>query len=653
VPDFWLAIVLVITALVLSRSIGNDFVLDDRYGVPLNRYIGTWHFVWKSMVSDQWWVLDPSHLPQSQDYRPLQNVVWAFIFLLFGRSPAGWHAALIPFHLIVVWMVYRVGSLLAADRWTGVIAAALFALMPIHAQAVVWPSAMAFPLSAAFELGAFEIFLRGDGRPQQMAISLALFAGALLSCDTAVTFPGLIAAYALIFARPTRNGSQAIGIGRTQGTAVSASGTAGRNAAPTVSERVRDAMIAMLPYALVAAAYFVLRFYVLGFISRSNPLNPRIFSPFEVALTFPSVLSTDLLLLAIPWWAAPAHGLEIVSSIISSEFVFSAGFLAILSIAGLIALWRNSHRRLYLFCAAWLLISLSPMFNLNGLFAGAAIQDRYLYLPSFAFCLMIADLAVSYARISEFRAKIVTVGITALAVAYAVGLFVAQGYWHDEVSLWRRVIAVVPNRAGGHALLAAALEAQGDLTGAREQYQNAAFIDPDSESNSLHDLSRVNTKLGDRIGAANAMARWVVRLKNPSPDAYAELALAADAAGDTKGAENALAKAASMPGGADTAVLTRAQILFIRGDRKGAEDALRDLLAREPNNKQALLDLGIVLSLGTGHAPNIHYRLALILHRLGRDREARDECELALKDVPDNPDARALRAELEGASARH
>ena len=200
------------------------------------------------------------------------------------------------------------------------------------------------------------------------------------------------------------------------------------------------------------------------------------------------------------------------------------------------------------------------------------------------------------------------------------------------------------------------------MAGARKEFETAVTLAPNNATY-LYDLGRVYEGLGDRRAAAHTIAEGLKRVEHPTPGMYAELALAADAAGDTKSAQAALAQAAALAGGAETAALTRSQMLMRHGDSKGAEQGLRELLGREPENRQALVDLGMVLSSehrygealaiyrraasGVPHAPMLHYHIALLLHQLGRENEARDECAIAVAQAPGDPNARTLMAVIE------
>jgi len=71
-----LGAVLIATAVVYLRCLGNGFVFDDDNMVIGNHFIGQWSFLWRSLSRDSWWFMDPAHRPVGPYYRPLQDV-WA------------------------------------------------------------------------------------------------------------------------------------------------------------------------------------------------------------------------------------------------------------------------------------------------------------------------------------------------------------------------------------------------------------------------------------------------------------------------------------------------------------------------------------------------------------------------------------------------
>jgi len=626
-PRAWLAVILAVTALILSRSLRNEFVFDDESLILNNRYIGDWSFLWKSVVNDAWWFSDPHHLPAGAYYRPILDIWLGLAFHLFGYHAAGWHAAMIVLHLIVVWLVYRIAFTLTANPWTGIIAAALFALMPVHAEVAIWPAAIAYPLSAAFQLSAFEFYLRGGADPDRdsrrlLALSSGFYAAALMTYEGAIVFPLLIAAHAVLV----------------------------RSASARRTIRIA------FPYVLEAAVYVAIRYCVLGFISRPNPYNQA--TPSEAILTIPSAIVTYAMLLLIPWRAGPAHALEMVQSVVSQRFYLPIVELFAIFGAGIMLLRHHQHRRLYLFCAAWILIAILPVLNLTL----TIIQDRYLYFASVGLCVMAADVAVTFASGDAIRKVIFGAGLAAVSVLFAVTLFSMQGYWHDDLTLFTRCVEMDPNSGFWRSQLGLTYTVQGDYQNARLELERAHQLAP-ADGKTIYDLGRVYERIGDRATAAKLIAQGISQFKDPPPSAYAYLAMVADAAGESKTSESALMQAAALPDGAATAALTRAQLQFIHGDHKGAEEKFRQLEVSNPDDVDALTALGAAMSADRQFdealsayqraaqiAPNdanLRYQCCDLLHRLGRDREARAECTIALQIVPDNAAAQALMAEVE------
>ncbi|MGH7812416.1 MAG: tetratricopeptide repeat protein [Candidatus Binataceae bacterium] len=664
--------VLIVTALVYARCLGNDFVFDDLEEIVYNPYIGHWSFVTKSLFSDPWWFRDPQH--QSRYYRPLMNVWQATNYHLFGLNPAGWHAAMIALHLLVVWLAYRLAVRLSGDRRTGVLAAALFALMPLHAETVVWPAAIAPLMCAAFELPALDYYVRAANAPlgdpkrtRWQAASLALFGGALLSYDSAIAFPGLIAAYAWIFPSPALfagegNHERNRTIARAEGTfAASARGRAGEGAGWPAATRIRAMVIATWPYALEFAAYLGVRLWALGFIFKPHIQNHMTIA--QVALTIPGALWGYAMILLIPWIAGPAHRLNTVTSIASRGFYLPLIGVAALCAAAYALLRNHPRRRLYLYYAAFVLVAIGPLMNLLAFKDQLALQDRYVYFPAFGFCLFAADLAADFMSRGGVIAAAARIGAAAAVVVYAVVLYHVEHYWHDGLTLFSECVAEAPDAGTWHSRLGLILEARGEYRAAQHQLEIADRIDPYTQGVVLHDLSLIDEHLGDPRAAAKVMAQAVARLANPPAVAYTDLAIARDAAGDTAGANAALARAAALPGGAEVADLARAQLQLLHGDPKGAEAAVRNLLKRDPNYVAALNVLGAVLTAENRNDEalaayrraaaivpadsGLHYRIAMLLHKLGRNREARIECTRALEGAPRDPKMLALMAAIE------
>lgn len=478
-----LAGVLLITAVVYLRSLGDGFVWDDHAEIVDNLYLRQWSFLWKSLVRDCWWFRDPNHLPQSAYYRPVQ-MLWFFAgYHLFGLHAVAWRAARVPVHLIAVLLSFRIAQLLTADTSVGLLCSILFGLLPANAETVVW--SVSEPFLVLFEFAAFYCFLgRTDGRRHHFAWSLLLYAGAILSNESAVIFPLLIAGYAFL-------------LGRRGPPAANEPAPDGRQPpALSLIERVHAAVGVALPFLAVAVGYLTLRLWVLGvdnfmgvphWRTVAAVINgrlvvhqvPRGHTPLQILATVPGVMLGYLRLVSMPWLAGPAYRVHFVVQPNLWNFYAPLLTLAVLAAAGYAAIRQSPQRNLYLFCAAWFVLNLLPAMNFDHVVA--LIQDRYVSLSALGFCIVVADCTIRLARSGAMlRLAVEASAAMALAVS-AVALWNVQRYWHDDVTLFTRCVQVLPDSAHYRLMLQMYLAQRGDLEGAERQMRCANALEPDHE----------------------------------------------------------------------------------------------------------------------------------------------------------------------------
>ncbi len=261
--------ILLAALVVYLRSVGNGFVWDDDFLILSNPYIGQWSFLWKSLTRSECWFNDT--LATSR-YRPLFSIWLALSYHLFGFKPAGWHALMVAMHLVAAWLVFKVGLGLTGRREPALLAAALFALLPVHAEAVVWPGGFDLALAGTLMLASFHFFMRQrDGRRRNWPLALALYAAALVSHESAAAFPGLVAWYVFLLEPGTEADSTPTPLG----------------------VRVSRALVCMAPFALEMLLYLSARRYALGF-TFSNPASPYNPAPIsQIIMTVPRAFSTE------------------------------------------------------------------------------------------------------------------------------------------------------------------------------------------------------------------------------------------------------------------------------------------------------------------------------------------------------------------------
>ncbi len=121
----WLIPLLLLTAALYAPSLRYGFLWDDP--------------IWfQRVVGKPWWQLF-APMPDNQFYRPGTLLIIRLFAHPDGTFPiVAMHAFQIGLHLINVALLYRLARLLRADEATASLAAALFALFPPGAQAVLW-----------------------------------------------------------------------------------------------------------------------------------------------------------------------------------------------------------------------------------------------------------------------------------------------------------------------------------------------------------------------------------------------------------------------------------------------------------------------------------------------------------------------------------
>jgi len=454
--------ILVLTLLAFVRSLSNGFVYDDYPALVRNHHLRQWSFIWESIHRDVWWYYGIAQPPQSSYYRPLQNICLALGFHLVGLYAPGWHLLKILLHLCVVLVAFRLAQLLTRNITLALLVALLFAIWPINGAAVVSIQALGEPLAALFAMASLCAFIqRSKTGFAGMILPVILFAASAFSHETSVLFPLVIAAYVFLFETAD-------------------AGAPGRESASLAARVVRTAARSA-PFVIVAMFYMAARAMVLGpsGILGLSPRNANIgnspvpvslfqphpnFTSLQILMTIPTVIVHYVELLIFPWIAGPAHD---ITGVMAPSFVrlcVPVAILVVLAALGYLV-FRNSPRaKLYLFCAVWALVGLAPAFSFNHIVS--FVQDRYLYLSSFAFFLWLGTLVIDFVGESAVRGRAVAAAFIVVTVVNLGKLWRLEPIWHDNLTLFSHCVEAFPESSYYHRLLASTLVKNGDFAAA-------------------------------------------------------------------------------------------------------------------------------------------------------------------------------------------
>jgi tetratricopeptide (TPR) repeat protein len=193
-------------------------------------------------------------------------------------------------------------------------------------------------------------------------------------------------------------------------------------------------------------------------------------------LTLPSALVFYLRHLVFPVSLSPSYDLRYTEKLLSARFILTFG----ISLATAAFLWlfprRNSAERTAI---GWMFLPLLPPLASIAEFAtGDIVHDRYLYLSSMGFAMLVAAFAIrAKNNVREWRIEILPV---AAAGVFAVLLTAQLGYWKDNLTLFQRGAQESPRSILALDLLANERFKEKDFAGALDAYQRSLAVDPNS-----------------------------------------------------------------------------------------------------------------------------------------------------------------------------
>ncbi|MGB8732488.1 MAG: hypothetical protein WCC99_14670, partial [Candidatus Sulfotelmatobacter sp.] len=116
-----------------------------------NRQVQSWEYLPQLLGSNLWSQLSDQ---PGRFYRPIFSVWMLLLHTCGGLAPWFWHLSSILLHVAATWLVFQICQRLTGNDAGAAAAAAIFAVNPIHVDAVSWVSASCELLFAISALAA-------------------------------------------------------------------------------------------------------------------------------------------------------------------------------------------------------------------------------------------------------------------------------------------------------------------------------------------------------------------------------------------------------------------------------------------------------------------------------------------------------------------
>src|SRR5580704_4485262 len=424
-----IAILPAVVMLIYANSLPNSFTMDD------NMYILTNRMVTNPSLRG---LFEPTSY--NNVFRPITFATLALNWLIAGAGPFGYHLLNLLLHAAVTVLLYLVFRKLldsfAQGPTVAWVAALLFAVHPLHTEAVDSISARSELLATGFLLAAWLLHL--VDRP---ILALLSFVLALLSKESAVAFVPLVLAgdYARGKLKPLYRYASVVGVAVVY-LALLWTIQGGQFGEKAVS--FLDNPLAHLPASLRILNALRISWKYLGLH------------------VFPATLSCDYSYNAIPIYASWRYG--------------AAAAVATFLGLGLLLWAFQAGKREWVLAGAIYVCGFAATANLLTP-TGTILGERLAYLPSAGFCLLVALIWI---QLANRQSKVAGVVLVVLVLVFAGRTVARNRDWHDNFTLFLSAVRAVPGSAKSHSNLGLEYYTLDQVDAADKELQTALRIYP-------------------------------------------------------------------------------------------------------------------------------------------------------------------------------
>ncbi|XP_013175362.1 PREDICTED: transmembrane and TPR repeat-containing protein CG4050-like [Papilio xuthus] len=637
------AILVLACILVYHNSLYCGFVFDDISAIKENRDLRPQTPISNIFLNDFWGT--PIHKEQShKSYRPLTVLTFRWNYAVHGLQPAGYHLVNLLLHALVSLLYYRVCAMFLPE-FASFVAAILFAVHPIHTEAVTGVVGRAEMLSSVFFLGALLCYARAASRRRytdwRYLVACTGCVGIAMLCkEQGITVTAVCVVYELFVAQKRR------GLVLNGRSWLEAWGKAGWGCGCGEAAR-RVATVCCATLALLAARLHVMGAQLPVFTRFDNPAGAS--PPPARHLTFAYLPALNAWLLTLPEALCCDWTMGTVALLRSWKDPrnLATVALATLLIAAAVHALRTRSSALSMGLALLVL----PFLPASNLFfpVGFVVAERVLYMPSMGWCLLVAH---GWRLLARRRASLAAAALIFLLLAFSAKTYVRNWDWKTEYSIFASGLKVNRNNAKLYNNVGHALEADGKYAEALQFFNTAVSVQPDDVGAHIN-VGRTYNHLGRYQEAEEAYVKAKSLLPKAKPGESYQARIAPNHLNVFLNLANLISKNVTRLEEAD--MLYR-QAISMRADYTQAYINRGDILIKLNRTKEAQEVYERALLYDSGN-PDIYYNLGVVLLEQGKASQALAYLDKALELEPEHEQAllnsAILLQELGAADLRH
>ena len=449
-------IVIAITVLlVYGNSLFHSFVGDDFFVVVNNNFVKSWNNL--PLLFSKSYLTSESNLPYlgklfigagELTYRPVVTLTYFIDYSIWKLNPFGYHLTNLLLHAANVVLLCYLVFLLAKNRGIALLTALFFALHPVNAEVVNVISHREDLLAFLFSTLSFILFIKfnenvGSRKLWLFILSLMSFLVALFSKEVAASLPIVLVLYSYFFKKM----------------------------------RFNKAIFnpALFCYMAVLFIYLFISFYLIGNTGELKTAYPG-GSFYTNILTMLCIVIRYLQWLFFPFnihATVPIDPSLVVRTVAEPRVLFSIFILLFFS---LFFIKISKHFKTVTFSGLWFLVLLLPVSNMIPM--RILMASRFLYLPSAAFCFLLAELFLKLPEVKPFFLPAVSRDIVIiLVVFFSIFTFIRNLTWKNEITLWSELVHFYPKDPAAHFNLGQNLFMGGRFDKGIKEYKIASELD--------------------------------------------------------------------------------------------------------------------------------------------------------------------------------
>lgn len=484
-------ILIAVVFAVYFNSLENQFVFDDESVIQTNSSLTTLSSIPKYFTGE-----DGFHKVIGKYYRPIVSTSYNIDYAIWGLNPFGFHLTNIIIHLIATLILFRLLQLIFVKQKNvnliSLLGTLIFAVHPIHTEAVSWVSGRTDSFFTIFFFASFLYYLKFTGYPEfenknnkYLYISLIYFAFGLLTKEMIVTLPVIL----ILFDYTIRKKS---------------------------FKDILKSYKNYLYFFILTIIYLIIRYLALKDIPDRNSYMYFIGDNFITV--FATMIKTIPVYFKLLFYPHPLlyhyNGyLPDSNSLLEFNVIFS-----IIFVAGLLFFAFRSRKDFPVlsFCIFFFLISLLPVMNIIPTMN--LMAERFLYLTSFIVSLIVCFILIKSDEKGKLNIAVSVILI--ITIIYSILTFQRNQNWKDNETLY-----MTADGLDGSILLVNA----GNMFANKKQFDEAEkryrrAIQLREQSVLAHHNLGLIYLIKENLDSAEIMIKKGMAIDSLAPDGYFQLA---------------------------------------------------------------------------------------------------------------------------------